>query len=154
MLRQLECTRVRSVGAVWKLGPSGSEGYRFSVLVRNEDEGVVEGCCVRVGNYELNDTFVLEPGEQVHSLEVNPSHRDDDMCIALCRLDFTSTEGQFESSGTPPRFMARRTGKVIRLITVAPVRSFVLSTGWSRRSRPINGRGCRASTRTTGSFAP
>ena len=98
---KLECTRVRSVGAVWKLGPSGSEGYRFSVLVQNEDEGVVEGCCVRVGNYELNDTFVLEPGEHVHSLEVNPSHRDDDMCIALCRLDFTSTEGQFESFWNP-----------------------------------------------------
>ena len=98
---RIECTRVRSVGAVWKFGPGASQGYRFSVLVRNEDEGVVEGCCVRVGNYELNDTFVLEPGEHVHSLEVNPSHRDDDMCIALCRLDFTSTEGQFESFWNP-----------------------------------------------------
>ena len=85
--------------------PAASEGYRFSVLVRNEDEGVVEGCCVRVGNYELNDTFVLEPGEHVHSLEANAvtriGHRDDDIRIALCGLHFGSTEGQFESFENP-----------------------------------------------------
>ena len=90
MLRQLECTRVRSVGAVWKLGPSASQGWRFSVLVRNEDEGLV---CVRVGNYELNDEFKLKPGEHVLGIDLNLSPRaapiDD-----ILELIITSDQGQ------------------------------------------------------------
>ena len=89
---RLECTRVRSVGAVWKLGPKRSQGYRFSVLVRNEDEGVVEGCCVRVGNYELNDTFVLEPGEHVSGIALNLGIRD----FSIRELGVTSDRGQIE----------------------------------------------------------
>ena len=137
---RLECTRVRSVGAVWKLGPSASQGWRFSVLVRNEDEGVVEGCCVRVHKYELNDTFVLEPGEHVESLEVDAvtriGHRNDYHCAALCGLHFGSTEGQFESFENPSPHLGEayeqsyatdhcRAGEVIRTFygrvkTVAP----------------------------------
>ena len=137
---RLECTRVRSVGAVWKLGPSASQGWRFSVLVRNEDEGVVEGCCVRMHEYELNDTFVLEPGEHVESLEVDAvtriGHRNDYHCAALCGLHFGSTEGQFESFENPSPHLGEayeqsyatdhcRAGEVIRTFygrvkTVAP----------------------------------
>ena len=137
--------------------PAGARAIVSASWSGNEDEGVVEGCCVRVGNYELNDTFVLEPGEHVQSLEANAVTRIvTAMTISArsCGLHFGSTEGQFMLREPLPG-LGEAEGKAwSSLITVAPARSFALSTGASSGSRPIDGRGCRASTRPTGSFAP
>ena len=124
---RLECTRVRSVGAVFKLGPSASQGWRFSVLVQNEDDGVVEGCCVRWGNYELNDTFVLEPGEQ-ESLS-KCCDRTDDICCRSLRTSL-STEGQFESRNPSPVLARRR----VKLCNITPAPGEVIRTFYGRSS--------------------
>ena len=95
---RLECTRIRSLGGVWSPGARGNSGFRFSILAQNEDEGVVEGCCLRVGHYELNDTFVLEPDEHVDSvaLTLQDNNHIYEGHGNILELGFTSTHDQSE----------------------------------------------------------